>query len=323
MLILACVVKTIFAQSDTAVYQDNSRIPFVNILTSGRSLTATWLSLSLFNVEGTYFGRKGWYVDAGLILMVNQYYRGNYAGVNKSLFEHRKFVRSGKVTLDIQPSNNPRYSSVMYMARFYGIESVTNFGLHFGAQRLVNTSEFYFDFANIPNLGSTINVTHEVDFGLSIWTRRGIVTATPSSKTGRFFILKFTLDAVKYRFSKFAIIDFNTQPSGIITRYEYGDDDPNGRWTFEDLPFNDWGARLVADFMWSPRSGKRSPEFMIGYRLRLMMQYVPISLMGGNILPVINVGLTLGGKPRVTIPVNSVTPNLANPKYKRAFSDSK
>jgi hypothetical protein len=317
LLIATFGFKPLFAQTDTAVYKDNTRIPLVHILTTGRGLPATWLSLSVVNVEGTYFGSKGWYADAGYLLTVNQYYRGAYAGINLSLIERKRMVSSGKVTLHIQPSNNPRYLYTMYMARFKGIERVSNIGLHLGVQRLVNTTEAYYDFQTIPNLTATINLTHELDFGISIWTRQGIVTTTPASTTGRFFILKLTMDAVKYRFSKFAVWDLNTLPSGVITRHEYGDDDPNGRWTFEDLPFNDWGARLVADFMWSPRSGKRSPSFMIGYRLRFMMQYVPISLMGANLLPVINVGVTLGGRPRSVVPANSVTPCLANPKNTR------
>ena len=39
--------------------------------------------------------------------------------------------------------------------------------------------------------------------------------------------------------------------------------------------------------------------------------------MGANLLPVINVGVTLGGRPRSVVPANSVTPCLANPKHTR------
>lgn len=316
VLLLTTHAPTVLnAQWDTAVFSNGEKIIYTQVLASGRNLPSIWLSLTLFHCEAMYIGKRRTLADVGANLMLGQYYRSIYVDYNFSLLEFRPLRKSGPVEMG---TGTDRYLPVRYIARFNGIQSVVNFGLHAGAQSLSNNLEFYYAIPNATgNFMATLRVTHELDFGLTTWVRRGIVINSQSGPHGRFFMFRLNADAALYRFSKFAVVEVDsTGLWGLPVEYRNGSEDELGRWKFADLPFKDLGAKITADFYWSRSPGKRSPEYMFGYRTRLMLQYVPIFAIG-NFIFAVNFGFTVGMKPRLITSYGMAIPTPLPPKEKK------
>jgi hypothetical protein len=310
--------KDVFAQWDTAVFNDNTEILYREISASGKTLPAQWFSITTFHSEIMFLGRNRSLSDAGVNFLLQHHIWTAYVDYNFSLLELRAPKRSGLVSMGIKQLG---YKTVHYLARFEGIDEVANIGLHGGIQRMKNNTHNGLPLDNVsrPYMAELV-VTHELDLGLSVWVRRGLFIATESGYGGRFFMFRFNGDFVLYRFSKFGVRDINrTVGFSEDAVYKYGEDDSLGAWKFEDLPFRNTGFKITADFYWSGGTiGKNAPSNITGYRARMMVQYVPIA-DHADFIYCLNLGFTLGSKLRETAAIGMASPLPAPAKTKRSY----
>lgn len=289
------------AQWDTAHYLDGAKQKYYPLMYSGYNMPAFWTSFSLLQVDIMGVTKRSSVFVLGAHHAPYQHISTMYVEYGHTLFNSRAPRKSGKVQVG---SAEESYATKIYYVLFDGIESVTRYGLHVGVQRNHYSGERYG--TRIRGSGGTFQckllATTELDIGLQVLSRRGVLIDNGSANYGRFFMMRMCLDAVIYRISQFEVYQSGPPGSntGSFIKYDYNESDSQGMWTFADLPYENIGMKMNFEFFWSGSSPKNNLKQMKGYHVRVGMQYVPESVLG-NMLLTTSFGIALGSEPRLTL----------------------
>lgn len=234
------------AQSDTAQYDNGRSIPYLVAGHHGKQLPSYFVTATWNGLNGTYFTEKHGLFSFGTSYMFAQLKHFTYwADGMIFLFESTRNKQSGKLQIDEEVTGYN--TATIYTMKMDGLIRTFDFGLHLGVDQTKYRGflEPPFPVGADEYFRAYLTSVMGYEFGIGGATRRGLSLSTSEGTRYRFFVCKFSLDAVYYQATRLEV-------NGVD--YMLGQGAIDGTWTYDQFKYNKWGGKAMVDFYWSKTS---------------------------------------------------------------------